>query len=65
MSRLRFEGRKELTAGEIERLDALGDPLLSLDEKSLSEWVEVNITTIEDSKMLFKRLIKIIASTKR
>lgn len=63
MSRLRFEGRKELTIEENERLNALSDPLLSLDEDSLAEWLEVNIANLDDSKMLFKRLIKIIAST--
>lgn len=62
MSRLRYEGRKELTVGERERLDLYSNPLLSMNDKALGEWLDENVTDIEDSKELFKQLIKVISN---
>jgi hypothetical protein len=62
MSRLRYEGRKELTVEERERLDLYSNPLLSMNDKALREWLDENVTDIEDSKELFKQLIKVISN---
>jgi hypothetical protein len=62
MSRLRYEGRKELTVEERERLDLYSNPLLSMNDKALGEWLDENVTDIEDSKELFKQLIKVISN---
>jgi len=62
MSRLRYEGRKELTVEERERLDLYSNPLLSMNDKALMEWLDENVTDIEDSKELFKQLIKVISN---
>ena len=46
MSRLRYEGRKELTVEERERLDLYSNPLLSMNDKALGEWLDENVTDI-------------------
>jgi hypothetical protein len=61
MSKLRYEGRKELTVGENDRLDLLSNPLLSMNDEALGEWLDENVTDIEDSKELFKQIIKVIS----